>query len=482
MTIDTFTFSTPSYTTISHHSVLAIFPITLHVSLYVLTFSSCLRSLVQCSCTLLQLLSKYGVTLPPLILKDINRCVIFPDEERTEGPEIEPLDESSLQLSLSLQFSAPKRQPVAVKKKVQLAKGVTLQQVKQMVQGLDQFLGPLLQQVDHTSIQYLDILVFFYHQSEIFDKYLKLQLHNAQTRTLKFANAGKQSSMFNLPSPMLLSSGREKAGDGVSISDLLTAIQKTLDLIKDLLKGDVSYTNIVADGSLDLKSIDLDAEFEILKTFASFRGDETVNPEGLEGIKCMLQLFQFGGHIETISSVCHQYKLQGCLSDPAFIDLVALAKDLEANKSKLTPRLAIDKMNIVRRILCLQDRKGVKFLDIFRAVAESGAFHQFVVMDKGFVGEAGQSRFRQQYQLITTHLQHEEYDEAVHHHLYAAFLYITPFTDKEQNFSSLMAKVAKLDVSDGCKQLETINRNIHLVRLWFSRAEVIKIANLHVVV
>lgn len=378
------------------------------------------------------------------------------------------MEDTSLQLSLSLQFTK-KVQPV-IKKKIQLTKGVTLHQLKEMVQGLEQFLRPVMQHVhvDHTKILYLDILVFFYHQSEIFDKYLKLQLLNTQTRTSKPTTPLNSFLKFPTAPP-----AKDKTGDGgVPIGDLVTALQKTLDLMKDLLKGEVSYTNLVADGSLDLKSIDLDAEFEILKNFASFRGDETVNLEGLEGIKCMLQLFQFGSHIETIGSVCHQYQLQGCLSDPTFIELVSLSKDLETSKSKLTPRLAIEKMGVVRRVLCLQDRKGVKFLDIFRAVAESGVFHQFVVSDNGFVGKAGQSRFSQQYNLITTHLQHEEYDEAVYNHLYAAFQYITPFTDKEQSFGSLMEKVANLNVSDGCKQLETINRNIHLIRLWFSRAEV----------
>lgn len=430
---------------------------------------TCTAFFTPCSCTLLQLLSKYGVILPSPLLKEINHCVLFPDEERSEDTSTESIEDTSLQLSLSLQFSSTKKVQPVMKKKIQLTKGVTLHQLKEMVQGLEQFLRPVMQHVDQTKIQYLDILVFFYHQSEIFDKYLKLQLLNTQTRTLK-PTTPVSSSLFKLPT---VAAAKDKTSDGgVSIGDLVTAIHKTLDLIKDLLKGEVSYANLVADGSLDLKSIDLDAEFDILKTFASFRGDETVNLEGLDGIKCMLQLFQFGSHIETIGSVCHQYQLQGCLTDPNFIELVSLSKDLETSKSKLTPRLAIEKMGVVRRVLCLQDRKGVKFLDIFHAVAESGAFHQFVVSDKGFVGEAGQSRFRQQYHLITTHLQHEEYDEAVYNHLYAAFLYITPFTDKEQSFSSLMEKVANLNVSDGCKQLETINRNIHLIRLWFSRAEV----------
>ncbi|KAL5466916.1 hypothetical protein EMCRGX_G031078 [Ephydatia muelleri] len=46
-----------------------------------------------------------------------------------------------------------------------------------------------------------------------------------------------------------------------------------------------------------------------------------------------------------------------------------------------------------------------------------------------------------------------------------------PFMDTKQNFSSLMTKVTSLDVSGGLTQLETVNSNITLIRLWFSRAE-----------
>ena len=92
--------------------------------------------------------------------------------------------------------------------------------------------------------------------------------------------------------------------------------------------------------------------------------------------------------------------------------------------------------------------------------------------EKEFVGVDGQALFNQQYQLVTTQLQHEEYNELVLNHLFAAFRLITPFVDSEQTFSSLMCQVASLGVYDASKQLETVNRNINLIRLWFSRAEV----------
>ena len=41
-----------------------------------------------------------------------------------------------------------------------------------------------------------------------------------------------------------------------------------------------------------------------------------------------------------------------------------------------------------------------------------------------------------------------------------------------QDFSALMEAVVGLDTSNALKQLETVNSNIILIRLWFSRAEV----------
>ena len=80
--------------------------------------------------------------------------------------------------------------------------------------------------------------------------------------------------------------------------------------------------------------------------------------------------------------------------------------------------------------------------------------------------------FQQQYQLITAQLQHDEYDETVLNHLYAAFKIIEPFMDTHQSFQQLMSKVTSLDVTNGLKQLQTVNTNINLIQLWFSRAEV----------
>lgn len=128
-------------------------------------------------------------------------------------------------------------------------------------------------------------------------------------------------------------------------------------------------------------------------------------------------------------------------------------------------------MNFIKTALCLEGCTDYSCLKIFPAVANSAVFYQFI-QEKQFVGEEGQALFQQQYQLITAQLQHEEYDDNVLNQLTAAFVFISPFMDREQSFRALMEAVTGLDTSHGLKQLETINENITLVRLWFSRAEV----------
>ena len=128
-------------------------------------------------------------------------------------------------------------------------------------------------------------------------------------------------------------------------------------------------------------------------------------------------------------------------------------------------------MNIIKTSLCLEGSVNYSCLNIFPVVANSAAFYQFI-QEKQFTGEKGQALFQQQYQLITAQLQHEEYDDNVLNQLSAAFVFMAPFMDKEQNFQSLMSQVTKLDTSHGLKQLDTVNENITLVRLRFSRAEV----------
>ena len=128
-------------------------------------------------------------------------------------------------------------------------------------------------------------------------------------------------------------------------------------------------------------------------------------------------------------------------------------------------------MSFIKTSLCLDGATNFSYLQIFPAVANSAVFYQFI-QEKQFTGEKGQALFQQQYQLITAQLQHEEYDDNVLNQLRAGFVFMAPFMDREQSFKQLMSKLTQLDTSHGLKQLKTVNENITLIQLWFSRVEV----------
>ena len=198
--------------------------------------------------------------------------------------------------------------------------------------------------------------------------------------------------------------------------------------------------------------------------------------ELVKGLKTFLQstleliqeLFQCIHYIQTVYDVCEQYRLQGCLDDFQLVELYQLVKDLNQNHGKVAPLEASKMIERIKKNPCLGSEE---YLELFTTVCDSNAFYQFV-HEKQFVGEKGQAVFLQQYQLITAQLQHEEYNETVLNHLYAAFKIIELFMDTHQSFQQLMSHVTSLDVTNGVKQLQTVNSNITLIQLWFSRAEV----------
>ena len=251
------------------------------------------------------------------------------------------------------------------------------------------------------------------------------------------------------------------------------SLDKTKELLIKLREGNATYSEIIAEGRLELENLNIDKEFTILDDYLEHT---TKSTDGLIGVRNMLELFQYRKHIIMIHGVCGQYKLKRCLDDTNLNQLVEIAKELEPeeNRRALTLNEATERMTEVKCLLfgeALSGKKQPQCLKLFEAVSNSPAFYQFI-NDKGFTGDRGQAVFRQQYQLITAQLQHEEYDEQVLNHLFAAFKFMSPFMNVHQDFRSLMEQVIDLDTSHGLKQLETVHSNITLIQLWFSRAEV----------
>ena len=261
------------------------------------------------------------------------------------------------------------------------------------------------------------------------------------------------------------------------------ALQWTKEFMINLIKGTAKFSEIFTERLFQesLQKFDAEREFNILCGFSEFQELCNANKEGKDGIKNMMELFQYSQQISQIPGVCDQYGLHQCSNDPQLQQLMTIVDSINTpeGRAQVTGQIANDHMQSIREILNLPDSSVSRnCLKIFPAVANCAEFYQFI-KEKGFVND--RAAFSSQIELITAQLQHEDYNENVLNHLMPAFQYITPFLDTEQSLTELMSKILKLfkdgvgfgrhSQRDFC-QLETVNSNITMIQLWFSRTEV----------
>jgi len=376
----------------------------------------------------------YGISLPEDLQRDMEKFIVLPGEMANSDLQRQPM-----QPNTDYKFQPP--QPVSL----MLSKGFTMKMLAKFVQDLKTFLAPFK--------DCMDMLVFFtLHESKLFSAYLKYEL---QVKNNTFDHA----------------------------------LRQVKSLLVQLLHGEVTYKEMTSDGAIVLETIDIEKELDILLKSEQLRklpGIKTT--QGLPNVRCMVDLLKVASRIQVVKSVCEQYQLKRCLEDKDLQELVLLSNELMSSEARasLTPQIAAEKMDTVRSLIPTSKGRTMtddyEYLDIFSKIADSAEFYQFIC-ERGFTGEDGQARFHQQYQLITAQLQHEEYDEVVLNLLYAAYKLILPFTVKDQSFHSLLESVKQMLTAaspvgaakatpDFLMQIETVNRNINLIQLWFSRAEV----------
>lgn len=398
-------------------------------------------------CTFLSLLHKCGIILPQALQEKLRRYILFPGQEA--HAEWEPLvgHIPSKDLHLCLDVS------------LQLSKHIDLVNLGMLVTELQVFYGPLH---DHIT------MLTFFHLShcEIFDAHLFVQVRDLVASTDSSLQVSHKQSILDLLSEVQ-SNGEQKADGGLSIEKLVTGLDNIRVLFTRIMTGNVKYSEIIAKGRLIVQEMNIEREFKCLKEFSVLA---QISSSGLEGIRSMLEIFQYSTYINHIDSVCIQYQLEGCLKDTKLARLKELVGELQSEDAReaLIPNTALEIMNQVKKELTLPDPK---YLELFSIMQNSIEFYHFI-QENHFDTESGKFRFQQQYQLVTAQLQHEEYNESVLNHLFAAFKLIVPFLNTNQNLTELLVQVSKLDVTSGLLQLETVNRNINLIKLWFSKSEV----------
>ena len=379
----------------------------------------------------------YGIGLPKALQVQLEGFIVLPGESANSTKMT--LQRHTLAPSTTGKFQPP--QPISL----MLAEGFTLKMMETFMQELETFLTPIKDS--------MEMLIFFsLHDSQLFSAYVKQEL---------------------------------KMDTDLKVFE--RALAQAKNILIQVCHGEAYYSQITADGAVCLETLDIEKEFSILfksEQLGKLPGLKTI--QGLGDVKNLVDLIKISTHIQMVRHVCQQYQLEGCLKDENLMKLTTIADELmtEEARASLTPSSATKKMDTVSELL-ETDRittHDYEYLAIFSKIADSAEFYQFIC-EKGFTGRSGEARFHQQYQLITAQLQHEEYDEAVLNVLYAVYKLILPFTVKLQPFHFLLESVKQLltasspfgsanTTHDYLVQIETVNRNINLIQLWFSRAEV----------
>ena len=285
--------------------------------------------------------------------------------------------------------------------------------------------------------------------------------------------------MYNLPSLPTLELNEVKDESGTE--DFETALLTTEQFLVHFVEGKATYREITADGKLDFEDpqLRITRELILLAEFVPLLQKKyphlpAAEGAGFQSIKYMIELFSLKQYIANIENTLRQYQMHGCLQDPNFSKLMEVKNKLssESKKAELTPLEATAILSEVKQILHLEEKSQyILTLDLFSVISESAILYQFLE-EKQFIGEQGQEKFSSEYELVTAQLQHEEYDEIVLNDLRGAFRFINPFTKKDQTLKQLMMKLLEYDAATAIRQLNTVNKNITLVRIWFLRTEV----------
>ena len=313
--------------------------------------------------------------------------------------------------------------------------------------GINKFLEPI-------SSSSLEALVFFrLKPSNLFKSYLENYLFIMDGVMQPIVQVGSQQTQV--------------------MNHLNEAAQSAIDLILRLCDGSATEQEVTLNGNLPLQDIDVENERHILQLFVEVISDEMSSKKlscsGLRGVTALLELLQMYKDIFIIREVCKEFELTECTSDPDLDNIVKIADELSKTECRamLTMEEAIVKLTRVKDVLLIKGKHSQTILKLFKAVSNSKAFFQFAE-ENGFRGDNGRRKFIQLHNLVTTRLQHEEYNGVVLDHLLGCYDYIDPFLRKPSSLNELMMLVTALpNIENGINQLRTVNGNIGLIKNWF---------------
>ena len=255
----------------------------------------------------------------------------------------------------------------------------------------------------------------------------------------------------------------------LSLQDFVAAMTSASQFLEKFKSSQVTHMELKRLKFFNQSKVKKDREIRLFQEFYKERDEECTDFLGqLQNTSNLLEALKL---IPGITKVFHTFQMQNCLTHSGYQALVELENQFstEVEQSNLTGAEACDRIQDVLVIIAPLE---LQQLELFSVAGRSEEFYTFLKS----VEQQGTERFQDLHRLITQYMQHEEYNEAVLNQLPRAREYMLPFLDQEQDFNSLLHKVKvmcdRVATSEDFSDLDTINTNMNLIRLWFSKAEV----------
>ena len=390
------------------------------------------RSCVQ------SLLNKYSIEIPPALNTQLKELLI-----PFTGHEILSTDGSQVYNVITYRANQSSQ----------------LSSLESLKVSLTMFLEPLKESLDTLVLADLK-------SCQIFEKCINYYLLSRQHSQTLFT----ETNMFTLDCQKRM----------IQLND---AVQEAETVVLSLIEGNAKM-NIIVDifDSNDLKNIDLSIENKSLQQYYKLKIGHNVSVDISNTFTALLELFAVYKHIIALQKTCALFGLNECLKDPKLIQLIEIANEVDRslkeselespNTHYITSSEAFVKVSTIKDIFGITDLIDNPCFNLFSLLQHGCALYDFA-QERGYNLSNGMETFRQEYQLVTADLLHEDHQEELLAVLFGAMQLTSCFFDELCSLLDLWTRINKIsNVSAATAQLKTVNEEIGLIRIWFNRVAV----------
>ena len=257
----------------------------------------------------------------------------------------------------------------------------------------------------------------------------------------------------------------------VSVQNFAKILESVKEKFLNILTGAAVYADIASIADCFSKGVGIKREIRIISDCKEFKS--TSSHDTIQSFENVFVLHQIAEHIDALYNFCHDFGLQKCMVDDHLKKLkeIVLAKKSWQQESIRNLCIIFNEIQELLGIKKVDNFKEFTFLELFRPLYTQTKELRDFMTENNFRGK-GKDRFLKLFDLVTQACQHDEYNAEVLNPLYAVYYVLVPLNNPDLSFQELIDEVSKLDHAKCLSQLKTVNSNIDLIRMWFSKAEV----------